>query len=175
MTSPDPDTTDADSTSSHGLSALVAQVAGMRSDLDALVPHVAAQVRRDRGHDELVARLGRAERALEAKRTWPLVVAVHTALNEVRSYVEADRGVVTAIESALLMVLNQAGFIEFGAVGDAFDPDRHDPVVGRTYEGRGTLSEVRAPGLCFDNVIVTRAQVGLQPVTADTSDRGQGA
>ena len=52
-------------------------------------------------------------------------------------------------------VLAQAGYQEIGAVGEPFDPARHQALAGETRDGRGAVVELYATGLaCFGQVAV---------------------
>lgn len=130
----------------------------VRGELDEVVPHLVAALKRDRALDALTARLEQAEQRLEARRERPMAVGVLRALHQLR-HLDFEPAVKETLEHELTTVLADAGFQETGAVGERFDPARHQPLVGASEGGEGTITEVFASGLaCFDDVIV-RAQV----------------
>jgi len=61
----------------------------------------------------------------------------------------------SALDAELTEVLAQAGYQEIGAVGEPFDPARHQALAGETRDGRGAVVELYATGLaCFGQVAV---------------------
>jgi hypothetical protein len=134
-------------------------VAALHEELKGLMPHLVGALKRNQAHDDLSQRLIRAERQVAAVPSWPMAAAVHAILTEVRSYGALDPSSRAAIEQSLLRLLDQFGFDEFGAVGEPFDPDRHDAVAGDMVAGQGSVAEVHQHGLGFMQHIVVRAQV----------------
>ena len=130
----------------------------VRDELDAVVPHLVAALKRDRAFDALSARLRETERRLEARRERPMAVAVHRVLCRLRR-LSFDDQARAALDAELVEVLTGAGFEEFGSVGEPFDPARHEALAGEAQDGRGVVVELYATGLgCFGQV-VTAAQV----------------
>ena len=107
-------------------------------------------------------RLGKAERLLATRRERPLAVAVHQVLNRLR-HLDFDQAVKASLEAELAKTLTDAGFTEFGQVGEDYDPDRHDALSGRAADGRATVTEVDASGLGSFGDVVVRAQVQVAP------------
>jgi hypothetical protein len=134
----------------------------MRQELDGILPHVLAAIKRDRAFDELNERLGKAERLLAARRERPLAVALHQLLNRLR-HLDFDQAVKTSLEAELVKILTEAGFDEIGSPGEDYDPGRHDVLSGRAVDGKGTVTSVDATGLASFGDIVVRAQVQITP------------
>jgi hypothetical protein len=139
-----------------GLAGEVRQA--VREELDQVLPHLLGALKRDRAFDALAARLQETERRLEAHRERPMAVAVHRVLCRLRR-LAFDGDARTALDAELVKVLAEAGFEEFGAVGEPFDPVRHEALSGEAQDGRAVVVELYATGLgCFGQV-VTAAQV----------------
>jgi molecular chaperone GrpE (heat shock protein) len=139
----------------------------IRGELDEVVPHLVAALKRDRAFDALTERLAQAEQRLEARRERPMAVAVLRALHQLR-HLDFEPTVKRTLDHELTTVLNAAGFQETGAAGEPFDPARHQPLSGASQGGDGVVAEVYASGLtCFDDVIL-RAQVRV-----DTPDHSE--
>jgi hypothetical protein len=134
----------------------------VRDELDELLPHVLAAVKRDRAFDELSERLSKAERLLATRRERPLAVAVHRFLSRLR-HLDFDQAVKDSLAGELVKILADAGFTETGQVGEDYDPDRHDALAGRAVDGKGTVSAVDASGLASFRDVVVRAQVHVTP------------
>jgi hypothetical protein len=143
----------------------------VRAEFDQVVPHLVAALKRDRAFDDLTRRLADTERRLDARRDRPLAVAVHRLLQRVRR-LSMEPETRSALDAEIVATLGRAGFGEFGAVGDTFDPDLHDPIAGRTDGGKGTVAEVLASGLASYRDVVIRAQVRVRPAgeAASTQD-----
>lgn len=143
-------------TEATGLAGEVRQA--MREELDQVLPHLLGALKRDRAFDALAARLQETERRLEAHRERPMAVAVHRVLCRLRR-LALDGDARAALDAELVEVLTEAGFEEFGAVGEPFDPARHEALAGEVQDGRAVVVELYATGLgCFGQV-VTAAQV----------------
>jgi hypothetical protein len=151
-----------------GLGGLVR--AAVRDELDGILPHVVAAIKRDRAFDELSDRLSNAERLLAARRERPLAVAVHRLLNRLR-HLDFDQAVKTSLADELVKILADAGFEETGRVGEDYDPSRHEALSGRATDGMATVTEVDARGLSSFGDVVVRAQVKVAPRT-DTQPKG---
>lgn len=144
----------------EGLAEVVC--AAVRDELDGILPHVLAAIKRDRAFDELSSRLSRAERRLEARRERPLAVGVHRLLNRLR-HLDFDPAVKDSLEAELVKLLDDAGFDEVGRVGEEYDPARHDALGGRVIDGKGSVTEIHARGLSSFGDVVVRAQVRVSP------------
>jgi hypothetical protein len=130
----------------------------MREELNQVLPHLLGALKRDRAFDALAARLQETERRLEAHRERPMAVAVHRVLCRLRR-LTFDGDARAALDAELVKVLTEAGFEEFGTVGEQFDPVRHEALAGGAEDGRAMVVELYATGLgCFGQV-VTAAQV----------------
>jgi hypothetical protein len=138
--------------------------AAVRDELDTVLPHVLAALKRDRAFDDLSERLTQAERRLEARRERPLAVSVHRLLNRLR-HLDFDQEIKASLEAGLVKILTDAGFEEMGQAGDPYDPDRHDALGGQVIHGAGTVTDVDATGLSSFGDVVVRAQVQVAPVT----------
>jgi len=79
---------------------------------------------------------------------------VHRVLQRLR-HLDFDPEARSALDAELTEVLAQAGYQEIGAVGEPFDPARHQALAGETRDGRGAVVELYATGLaCFGQVAV---------------------
>jgi hypothetical protein len=154
----------ADPSTSDGAAVGAAITAAVRTEFDQVVPHLVAALKRDRAFDDLVKRLADTERRLDVRRDRPLAVSVHRLLQRVRR-LSMEPETRAALDAEILEILDQAGFGEYGAVGDTFDPDLHDPIAGRTDGGRAQVVEVLASGLASYGDVVIRAQVRVRPAT----------
>ena len=141
----------------------------VREELDEVVPHLLAALKRDRAFDAIAARLDDAERRLEARRERPVVVAVHRVLNRLR-HLDVDPDAKAALDDELVAVLRGAGYDEIGVVGEPFDLDRHEPLEGETLDGRGTVAHVFARGLTCFGQVVARARVRVAASPADDEE-----
>ncbi len=136
----------------------------VRDELDEVIPHVVAALRRDRAFDSLQERLRTAELRLDSRRDRPVVTALLSLLHRLR-HLDFEPDVRSSLDAELVTILNDAGFEEIGAVGEAFDPVRHEPLEGRTSDSTGIVARVYATGLGSFGDIVVRAQVGVSPAT----------
>lgn len=143
----------------------------VREEMDEVLPHLLAALKRDRAFDALSARLADAERRLEAHRERPVIIAVHQVLNRLRR-LDLDTDVKAAIDEDLSAILRSAGYDQIGAVGEPFDLDRHEPLAGGIRDGRGAVTEVFASGLaCFGQVVV-RARVRVVASPPEDEEEG---
>jgi len=136
----------------------------VRAEFDEVVPHVVAALKRDRAFDDLQERLRAAERRLDSRRERPVVTALLSLLHRLR-HLDFEPDVRSSLDAEIVKILNDAGFEEIGAVGEAFDPARHEPIDGRTSDSNGIVARVYATGLSSFGDIVVRAQVGVTPAT----------
>jgi hypothetical protein len=144
-----------------GLAGEVRQA--IREELDQVLPHLLGALKRDRAFDALTARLQETERRLEAHRERPMAVAVHRVLCQLRR-LAFDGDARAALDAELVKVLAEAGFEEFGAVGERFDPVRHEALAGAAEGGRAVVVELYATGLgCFGQVVkAAQVRVGAE-------------
>jgi hypothetical protein len=136
--------------------------AAVRDELDKVVPHIVAALKRDRAFDALAERLRDAERRLEARRERPIGSALLAFLHRLR-HLSLDPMISLSLDAEIVRILHQAGFEELGKVGEPFDPAHHEPLEGRTGNGEGRVAEVYATGLASCGEVVVRAQVRVIP------------
>jgi hypothetical protein len=132
----------------------------VRQELDQVLPHVVTALKRHDGVAELRRRLDLAEKRLADREQRPLVNGVRRVLGIVRR-LDFDPAAKEAISSELERVLVGAGYQEFGEVGEAFDPQRHEVVDGSAGDGQAVVSELHEPGLETLGEVVARAKVGV--------------
>ena len=95
--------------------------AAVREELDEVVPHIVAALKRNDGVADLVRRLDDAERRLAARDQRPLIARLYRLVGLVRRLDLPDE-VREMLLDELLDVLRGAGYSEFGAVGEPFRP-----------------------------------------------------
>lgn len=134
--------------------------AAVRQEFDQVLPHVVTALKRHDGVAELRRRLDLAEKRLADREQRPLVAGLRRVLAITRR-LDFDPDAKEAISSELERVLVGAGYEEFGEVGETFDPQRHEAVVGEAGEGSAVVSELFEPGLETLGEIVARAKVGV--------------
>jgi GrpE len=147
----------------------------MREELEPILPHVLAALKRDQAFDDLSDRLARAERRLAVRGERPLVVAVHRFLNRLR-HLDFDPPVKESLAAELVRILKDAGCNETGRAGDSYDPACHEALGGRAVNGEGTVAEVHASGLSCAGDVIVRAKVRVAPregAPAQACERGQ--
>lgn len=128
-------------------------------EFDKLLPHVVQALKVDRAHDELVGRLNEAEKRLQARDVAPLIGRVRHILLAVRKN-EYSPELRDWIVGELEATLSGSGFLEFGEVGETFDPARHEAVVGQAEGSTGVVvTGVVAPGLETLGDVVVKASV----------------
>lgn len=137
-----------------------ALAAAVRHELDQVLPHVVTALKRHDSVVELRRRLDLAEKRLADREQRPLINGVRRVLGIVRR-LEFDPAAKEAIASELERVLVGAGYQEFGEVGEAFDPERHEVVDGTAGDAPATVTELLEPGLETLGEIVARAQIGV--------------
>lgn len=130
----------------------------VRDELDQIVPHVIAALKRNDGVADLARRLDDAERRLASRDSRPVISRIYRLLGLVRRF-ELPEDVRTALTSELEDVLRGAGYTEFGAVGDAFDPARHEALDGAAEFGSAVVAKVYEPGLATLGEVVVAARV----------------
>jgi hypothetical protein len=142
------------------LAALIRTV--LRDELDGVLPHIVAALKRDQAFTEISERLRAAEQLLSARRERPTAVAILRVLHRLR-HLELEETLRESLDLELVGILNAAGFEECGAIGEPFAPDWHEPLEGRTSDGKGIVAEVYASGLSSFGDIIVRAQVRVTP------------
>lgn len=136
----------------------------VHDELDQVMPYLLRALKRDQAFTALEERLRVAERRLEARRERPVAVALLRVLHRLR-HLEFDPDAKAALDQELVGVLAKAGYEEIGAVGEPFDPVRHQALDGATRDGRGSVVELYATGLaCSGEVTVpARVRVAAEP------------
>jgi hypothetical protein len=134
----------------------------VRHELDQVLPHVVTALKRHDGVAELRRRLDLAEKRLADREQRPLVNGVRRVLGIVRR-LDFEPEAKEAISSELERVLVGAGYQEFGEVGEAFDPQRHEVVDGSAEGGQAVVLELHEPGLETLGEVVARAKVSVGP------------
>jgi hypothetical protein len=130
----------------------------VRHEFDQVVPHLVAALKREDGVAELRRRLDLAEKRLADRNQRPLVRGLRDVLKLTRS-LDFDPESKEAITMELERVLVGAGYEEFGEVGEAFDPDRHEALSGEAPGGSPIVTGLREPGLETLGEVVVRAKV----------------
>ncbi|HEX8084488.1 MAG TPA: hypothetical protein VF529_09380 [Solirubrobacteraceae bacterium] len=143
--------------------------AAIRTELDEVLPHVVAALKRNDAFDDLAKRLDRAEKRLAERQQRPLVSGLRRAIANVRRY-EFDPDVKAAILADLEGLLVGAGYTEFGEVGEPFDAGRHEPIAGSAPEGGAVVVEVFEPGLETLGETVVPAKVRIAAGAATNPD-----
>jgi len=132
--------------------------AAVREELDEVVPHLIAALKRNDGVADLVRRLDDAERRLAARDQRPIVSRLYRLVGLVRRLDLPDEVREMLLEE-LLDVLRGAGYSEFGAVGEPFDPVRHQALDADVIDGAAVVAGVYEPGLETLGEVVTPARV----------------
>ncbi|HET7589163.1 MAG TPA: hypothetical protein VFK14_03105 [Solirubrobacterales bacterium] len=134
--------------------------AAIRHELDQVLPHVVTALKRHDGVAELRRRLDLAEKRLADREQRPLINGVRRVLGMVRR-LDFEPDAKEALSSELERVLVGAGYEEFGEVGEAFDPQRHEVVDGSADGGQAIVTALHEPGLETLGEVVARAKVGV--------------
>jgi hypothetical protein len=132
----------------------------LRDELDAVLPHVVNALKRQDAVTALNQRLDVAEKRLGERQKRPLIAGLRRVLTTVRR-LEFDHHAKAAILADLEGLLVGAGYTEFGEVGEAFDPHRHDVLSGDAPAGGAVVLEVLEPGLETLGEIVVPARVRI--------------
>jgi molecular chaperone GrpE len=167
MTVPDEARAGDESTSGEDAPGLAADVgeavrAAVHAEFDAVLHHVVEALRRNNAFEELNDRLRIAERRLDARRERPIVAAVYNVLDRMR-HLNLDEAVRSALEADIVKLLDDAGYQEFGQVGEEYDPARHEAIEGRGIDGLATIIQVHTRGLSTFGDVVFRARVEISP------------
>lgn len=149
----------------------------LRADFERLAAAVAPLLTKQ--YRETDARMRVLETRLRNRQERPLVVRVANLLSDIRR-LESGEDVKIHVEETLLDILTGAGYQEFGAAGDQFDPDFHEPMSGSA--GReSVVTWVYRRGLaCYGDVIL-KAKVDVEaflepeaePVLVPETEQGE--
>lgn len=148
--------------------------AAVREELDEVVPHIVAALKRNDGVADLVRRLDDAERRLAARDQRPLIARLYRLVGLVRRLDLPDE-VREMLLDELLDVLRGAGYSEFGAVGEPFDPVRHQALDAGALDGAAVVAGVYEPGLetLGEVVIPARVRVGADVPEDHTTEEAE--
>lgn len=130
----------------------------VRDEFDKVLPHVVTALKRHDAVADLSRRLDAAERQLAERERRPVVAGLRRVLSMVRR-LEFDPEAKEAIATELERILVSAGYEEFGEVGEAFDPERHEVVEGEAEDGIAVVVALHEPGLEALGDVVVRAKV----------------
>lgn len=138
----------------------LAEIVGtaVRAELDQVVPHVVAALKRDAAVKDLADRLNSAERRLGEREQRPLVSGIRRVLGLVRR-MDFEPAARETLLSELEQLLVGAGYAEFGETGEPFDPARHEALDGSASPTTAVIAEVLDPGLETLGEVVVRARV----------------
>lgn len=142
--------------------------AAIRRELDEVLPHVVAALKRNDAHVDLARRLDAAERRLGEREQRPLVAGLRRVLTTVRR-LEFDAAAKDAIVGELEGLLVGAGYSEFGEAGEPFDPRRHVAIAGEARDGTPVVVEVFEPGMETLGEIVVPAKVRVGAAGTNTT------
>lgn len=132
----------------------------VRQEFDQVLPHIVLALKREDGVAELRRRLDLAEKRLADRDTRPLIRGLRQVLKLVRT-LDFETGPKEAITMELERVLIGAGYEEFGEVGEAFDPARHEALSGEAPAGAPIVTDVIEPGLETLGEVVVRAKIAV--------------
>jgi molecular chaperone GrpE (heat shock protein) len=132
--------------------------AAIRHEFDEVLPHIVTALKRQDGVDELRRRLDLAEKRLGEREQRPLIRGLRRVLTFVRA-LDFEPETKEAIVMELERVLVGAGYEEFGEVGEAFDPTRHEALAGEAAAGSAVVVQLIEPGLETLGEVVVRAKV----------------
>jgi hypothetical protein len=130
----------------------------VRTEFDEVLPHLVTALKRHDAVTDLARRLDLAEKRLAERNARPLIAGVRRSLNMVRR-LEFDIEVKNAILGELERLLVGAGYTEFGEIGERFDPNRHEVIVGEPGVGVLVVQEIFEPGVETLGEIVAPARV----------------
>ncbi|MBJ7330197.1 MAG: hypothetical protein JHC95_09890 [Solirubrobacteraceae bacterium] len=138
----------------------LAEIVGtaVRAELDQVVPHVVAALKRDAAVKDLAERLNAAEQRLGERDRRPLVSGLRRVLSLVRR-MDFEAAARETLLSELEQLLVGAGYAEFGEVGEPFDAVRHEALDGSASAATAVVAEVLEPGLETLGEVVVRARV----------------
>jgi molecular chaperone GrpE len=157
----DVNSTVCDGVAGDSTSVIEAPVADLvRHELDQVLPHVVTALKRHDAVSDLRQRLDRAEKRLGERQQRPLVAGLRRVLTLVRR-LDFDPDAKEAIATELERILVGSGYEEFGEVGEAFDPQRHEAVDGEAEDGEAVVVGVLEPGLETLGDVVVRAKVRI--------------
>jgi molecular chaperone GrpE len=140
--------------------------AAVRVELDEVVPHVVAALKRHDAVADLSRRLDEAERRLAERDGRPLVAGLRRTLVHVRR-LDFDPAAKDLVVTELERLIVGAGYTEFGEVGEPFDPERHEAIDGKAPSGGAVVREVFEPGMETLGAVLAPARVRVGPPEAD--------
>jgi hypothetical protein len=148
--------------------------AAVREELDEVVPHLIAALKRNDGVADLVRRLDDAERRLAARDQRPIVSRLYRLVGLVRRLDLPDEVREMLLEE-LLDVLRGAGYGEFGVAGEPFDPARHQALDADAIDGTAVVADVYEPGLetLGEVVVPARVRVGGEVPEDHTTEEAE--
>jgi molecular chaperone GrpE (heat shock protein) len=156
-------------TSESAIEQLVSEVAGMRADLQRLVPHLQVALRR--AEQENSDRVQLLERQAREHSSWPLAIKIHR-VREHLSRTEVDESTASSVCDEIDQILEGFGYQTFGKAGEIFNPDRHQ-VIETEAAGfdwsRHAVEKVHARGLMWAQSIVFKARVSVNDGVFDAS------
>jgi hypothetical protein len=136
----------------------------LRQDLEKIAGHLRPLLTEQYRGTEV--RIRALETCIRNRRERPLILVLANLLSDVRR-LDSDADVKVHVEETVLDALFSAGYQEFGAPGDPFDPARYEPLSG-SIGAAGVVRQVHRHGLeCYGDVII-KAQVEIGPAPAPT-------
>jgi molecular chaperone GrpE len=130
----------------------------VRAEFDEVLPHVVTALKRHDAVADLARRLDLAEKRLAERNARPLIAGVRRSLNMVRR-LDFDVEVKNAILGELERLLIGAGYAEFGEIGEPFDPNRHEVIVGEAGADVLVVQEIFEPGVETLGEVIAPARV----------------
>jgi len=156
-------------TSESAIDQLVSEVAGMRADLQRLVPHLQVALRR--AEQENSDRVQLLERQAREHSSWPLAIKIHR-LREHLSRLKVDGSTASSVCDEIDQILEGFGYQTFGRAGEIFNPDRHQVIKNESAgldSARHAVEKVHARGLMWAQSIIFKARVSVSDGVFDAS------
>jgi molecular chaperone GrpE (heat shock protein) len=156
-------------TSESAIDQLVSEVAGMRAELQRLVPHLQVALRR--AEQENSDRLQLLERQAREHSSWPLAIKIHR-LREHLSRTGVDESTASSVCDEIDQILEGFGYRTFGKAGEFFNPDRHQVIENEAAgldSARHAVEKVHARGLMWAQSIIFTARVSVNVGVFDAS------
>ena len=152
------------------LETVVEELAGMRTDLQRLVPHLQVALRR--AEQDHLDRLQTLELWSRENSSWPLATKIHR-MREHLLRTEMDDELKRSICGEMEQILVGFSYRTFGSVGESFDPDCHHAVegegVGGLASGKLTIEKVHAQGLAWLEHVVFKTRVSVTSTVLDVT------
>lgn len=130
----------------------------VRAELDEVLPHVVAALKRHDAVADLSRRLDDAQQRLAEREGRPLIAGLRRVLVHVRR-LDFDAQAKDLIVAELERLLVGAGYTEYGEVGEPFDPVRHEAIDGEAESDRAVVLEIFEPGMETLGAVLARARV----------------